>query len=188
MAVWLILLGCGRAAEKTILQDYLDESLIVDTRTRIYLMHLDVTGDSEPEVFLAASDAGGAFGLTWGVYSPLGNGTYRRHGFITFHYDAFYFSEAESLLSVYVRLSAELGGYTHYRVTTDGFEELTDEVDGAVETLRAAEWQASGRPKLYWTLLSSLRSPEPVLWKEYHLNETGPDLGRLDGLIATESP
>ncbi len=185
VAVWLVLSPlCASAADRPILEDFLDEmSLSPTSSSKIFQMRLDVTQDGKPEVFVAASALGGAYGLDWGVYSPQADGSYKKVGFVTFHYEAFYYSAAESVLSVYVRLSAAVGGYTRYHIGLDGIRELPDQPDDAAEAQRAAEWKRSGRPKLYWAELTDLRRGQAVVWKDFHTNEVGPDLGRLDATV-----
>lgn len=187
---WIVLIGClwpawSCAAGKTVLGDFLQEfSMDSTVESRIFLMQMDVTHDGKPELFVAASYLGGAFGLDWAVYSPQGDGTYQRLGIATFHYEAFYYSPAASLLSVYVRISAAIGGYTHFHIGADGIRELPEQPDDDAEGLRVADWKKEGRPKLYWTRLADLVGSQPAVWKDYYNNEAGPDLGRLDGVVA----
>jgi hypothetical protein len=178
----LVLPRCSNGADTTILADYLQEGLFDPAGdSRMFVMQFDVTGDGRPELFLAASAAGSSAGMPWTLYSPGADGTYRRLGDMTFNYEAFHYSSSDSVLRAYVRLGARVGGYAHYRVSADGIQELQDESDEQGDAAKVASWKAKGeRPKLYWAMLSALRNPAPVEWREHGTNKNGPDLGRLD--------
>lgn len=184
LIAWLFLSPlCSSAADKTILQDFTEEMSLGPTASpKIFQLRLDVTQDGKPELFVAA--AGGAYGLDWGVYSPQSDGSYKKLGFVTFHYEAFHYSAPDSILSAYVRVRGNLGGYTLYHIGVDGITELPGQPDDAAEAQRAAEWKQSGRPKLYWAELADLRSGSTVVWKDFYTSEVGPDLGRLDGRVS----
>ena len=177
------LLGiCSSAAERTILQDFAEElALAPDNQGKIVVMQLDVTHDGRPEFFIGALPLAGPYGLDWGVYSPQGDGTYRRLGFITFQYESFYYLQAESLFSV--RMGATRGRFTRYHVGAEGFSELSEQPNDAVEAKRVSEWKLKARPRLYSAAVLDIRGGQPVVWRDAATNTVGPDLGHLDGML-----
>lgn len=192
--VLLLVAACANATDVRMLDDFV-ATQGAPLSGRVFRMDLDVTGDGVPEIFVGAP---GGHAVSWVVYTlDASSGKYRElpvelpadapadydaHR-VAFSYDAFYFARANSLFSVFVRGGPGQGGWTHYRVTSAGFAELTEAYDTDGEERNATAWIASGRPPLYWATLEDLRnSPTPV-WKNYKTNEPQPGVGNLDMLV-----
>src|SRR5262249_31974688 len=95
------------------------------------------------------------------------NGHYKRLAQLVFDYDAFFYSAEPQRFSVYVRTGGGEGGFTRYRVSSVGFEELNEAYGSlAEEQERVAQWKKSGRPKLYWTNLAELRTSSTPVWHD----------------------
>jgi hypothetical protein len=137
-----------------------------DVPSKVLRMELDVTGDGRPELFLGTTYLGGNFGNAWTVYSPGDDGRYRSLGQLTFHYEGFYYAADASRFCVYVRASAQEGGFTCYHTSANGFEEM-DGASGVDDDLAVEDWKTHGRPSLAAADLSALLSPGTVVWHDW---------------------
>ncbi len=174
-----------QAEEVPIIEDFVSALEIpLDQPSKVSRMDLDVTKDGKPELFLATSYLGGAFGQSWVVYTPEASGKYRRLGVLAFHYEAFYYSSQEDRFSVYVRVDRERGGFTRYRIGPEGFKQVAEPYGSLdAEKNKVEAWKREGRPPLYWTSLDELRKSSSPIWRDSATNEVQPTLGQLVGVV-----
>src|SRR6266487_5862684 len=75
---------------------------------------LDVDGDGIPEIILGFP--GNQYGQDWIVYKHVGDEACKSLGVVRFHFSAFYYDLKEKRLWAYIRVTADSGGWTQFRL------------------------------------------------------------------------
>jgi hypothetical protein len=146
--------------------------------SKVLRMELDITGDGKPELFLGTTYLGGTSGNAWTVYTPGDDGRYRLLGQLTLHYEDFYYDPGARRLCVYVRASAQDGGFTCYHTSSSGFDEI-DGPSGVDDQQAADDWKTHGRPQLLAADLSAVLSGGAVVWRDWSSGVVVPGVASL---------
>ncbi len=185
-----LLAGCAAAGEVDLLDHFWDKSEILsDSPGQVLRMDVDVTGDGDPEIFLANSQKMGTSGIQeWFVYSRIESDRYKPLGVLAFSYRLFLVTGDGPRLVAYYHDVGPMGSVVTYRVTASGFQQESTEENVAADAHASefASWRNQVGLKVLAAGLNELNGASAPDWKDLLTREPASGVRSLEGLVVVE--
>lgn len=180
----------AHAADVSLLDDFWGRAAVNDdVRGDLLRMDVDVTGDGQPELFLANSQmTGKSDAQEWFIYQvAAATGRSTSLGRLTFPYRMFRVSASPVRLVVFGPRDYDLGSVETYLVDGTGLhlESSEDNVPYGAREQEFADWRTASGLKVLAADLRQFDGIQVATWRDVLKNAPASGVSNLEGLVLT---